>query len=192
MKQIVLFAGLLVMLAVGGCHNNQAAMSEKQSLFAQNSLLSKEQRVFADRLYVHITKTFDYFKDDPSLAEIESLEIPDEFFQFELYKKWGLGEKRDFSTKEKYYLTQLHAVEESWQIYSQVDMKNLSDQEKQFLEKVHADCGQGPVNYREETRKIQGQLDKHQQMWFDLIEATTGNKELTDRDLIVVYRMAPR
>jgi hypothetical protein len=120
------------------------------------------------------------------------LSVPPEIFHMEMYQKWGLGNKRDFSRKEKYYLMQLPMLEQVWQTYTSIDIKKLTADEKNFLQDTRAKYGKGLINLRMETMKKQGKLQPHQENWFDLIKAVTGTDVLNDNDLVFVYRSTPR
>lgn len=153
-------------------------------------VISEQQQAFAKRMFEQISRMYDLLggKDMPE----NSLSVVPELFEMEIYKKWGLGDKRDFSRKEKYYLMQLPMVEQTWQMYSGIDTAKLTADEKSFVKKNHVKYGKGLINLRKETVKEKRTLSQQQEIWFDLIKAVTGTDELDDRGLILVYKMTPR
>jgi len=152
--------------------------------------LTKEERAYSKRMFEHLCRIYDKLggKD----IDDEFFSIPPEMFEMEMYKKWGLGDKKEFSRKEKYYLMQLPTIVQTWQMYSDIDTNNLQEPENSYLKIMRAKYGNKKINLRAETIKQQGSLEPHQEHWFDLIKATTGSDELSDRDLILVYRLTPK
>ena len=165
--------------------------SPEQLLLQQidkNTALIKQEKAFAKRIYKMMVKV----KKQDESANLEDIVIDINMFDPDLYSKWGLGDKKGFSLEEKLYLFGLSQMQQAWEIYNSINLNELSEEEKNFLKKLHEEYGPGPINLREETRKKQGGLQPHQETWFDLVSAPSGHKKLNDVDLIFLYRMTPR
>ncbi len=155
--------------------------------------LSSEERAYRQRMMNFTKSLFKRFQSKgqvpPLLADFV---MPEESLQSDIYRKWGIGEKLEFSPFEKYYIMQLPMLAQTWQMYEAVDLKNLTREEQRFLDDMHAKYGNGKINYRREAAKDEGGLEQHQQDWFDLIKAATGSDTLDDKALIFLHRMTPR
>lgn len=165
--------------------------SPEQLLLQQidkNKALTKQEKGFAKRIYEMMVKV----KRQDESVNLEDMVIDINMFEPDLYRKWGLGDKKEFSLEEKMYLMGLSQILQVWEIYNSINLKELNEEEKNFLKKLHEEYGPGPINLREETRKKQGELQPHQETWFDLVSSPSGHKKLNDLDLIFLYRMTPR
>lgn len=152
--------------------------------------LAHEQKAYAKRMYEYL-KTV-YKELGPVKIADEDITIPEMMYESDIYIKWGLGAKREFSLEEKYYIMNLNQVDETWQLYSSIDLKNLNTPEKEFLERMRKQYGEGSVNLRQKAMDEGKQLVSNQQLFFDLIKAVTGDDTLDDRGLIFSYRVTPK
>ncbi len=143
-------------------------------------------------MFAFTSSIFERFREEAEerLGD-ERFTIPDEFFESEYYKKWGLGPKREFSTLEKYWMMQLPMIVQTWEKYQSIDLEKLTREEKRFLDDMRDKHGKGPINFRQETRKEKDKLGQHQVDWFDLIKACTGADELDNKGLVFLHRMTP-
>ena len=190
MKEIILWSVLFTAVIIAGCSHQE--LSGREKLFNQidqNKLLTEREKAFAKRSYELMAKV----KEQDKSVNLENMVVIDiNMFCPDSYRKWGLGNKSDFTIEEKLYLVALHQMSQTWEIYNTINLSELSDDEKYFLKEMHGKYGHGPINLKEETRKKQGVLEPQQETWFDLVSAPSGHKKLNDIDLIFLYRMTPR
>ena len=155
--------------------------------------LSPEEKAYKRRMFQYARMMFERFREQAEERFAgERFAIPEEVFESEYYRKWGLGSKREFSSVEKYYIFQLPMVAQTWEMCKSIDLENLTAEESRFLDDTHKKYGKGPINFREEMRKEEGKLEQHQETWFDLIKACTGTDDLDDTGLVVLHRLTPR
>lgn len=162
--------------------------TEKETMSEPVSL-TEEERAYASRMRVNFNSVLTHLGSGISKEDII---IPDMIYETELYRKWGLGPKRDFSLQELYYIMNLQQVESNWQMYSSIDLKNLTDAEKDNLQRTRLKYGDGPINLRQKAFDEHQSLDAHQQLFFDLIKAVTGTDTLDERGLVFAYRITPK
>lgn len=152
--------------------------------------LSDEQLRYAGRMYEYLKAVCNEFKT--SIITDQDTIIPDRAYESDVYKKWGLGPKREFTLEEKYYIMNLHYVDSIWHMYNSIDLNNLSASEQDFLERTRNKYGEHSVNLRQTVIDEGKQLDSNQKLFFDLIKAVTGDDTLDDLGLVFSYRIAPK
>ena len=165
---------------------------EDASMVPAKQLTAKEE-AYRERMRKYMSSLFERFKDKAQRSlDDPAFVIPSEIFESDAYRRWGLGEKGDFSLFEKYYIMQLPILAQTWELYVSIDLAKLSPEEQRFLDEAHTKYGNGRVNYRREVTKEKGTLDQHQEDWFNLIKAVTGSDELDDKGLVFLHRMTPK
>jgi len=152
--------------------------------------LSADQKAYASRMYEYLITIYRELGGEKITDK--DIVIPEEMFETQLYRTWGLGPKREFSLEEKYYIMNLQQVDRTWQMYQSIDLSNLTSLEREYLDKIHGEYGKGPVNLRQKTLDEKKQIDPQQKYYFDLIKAVTGSDALDDRGLVMSFRMTPR
>ena len=148
-----------------------------------NELLTDEEKACAKRIFDLI---YYHQEKDSDIA------IDRNIFDSDLYKKWGLGPKREFSIEEQIYIMGLLDMAAMWEEYNSINPDDLDESQKQYLEEMREKYGPGPLNLREEIRKKEGKLSEAQEAVLDLIEALCGHEEFGDVELIFFAARQPK
>ena len=176
-----------LVISLSGCAGPEKVETPTVSdQIESNKNLSKHEQQFAKRYYNCMISSLAGSAapsgDKQPLLDLRGL-------QSNVYKKWGLGLRKEFTPEETLYIYNIDEMARIWDMYSSVDMSKLNAGEKTHLKDMHDKYGPGKVNLREETRKSSGKLQTSQEIYFDMIEAVTGSSEFDDADLIFIYRM---
>lgn len=107
-------------------------------------------------------------------------------FNTDAYQKWGLGPQRAFCAEEMIYVASLEEMAASWDRYRQINLDNLTDPEKQYLQKMHQAFGQGPINLS--SKRGTGALSPALEKVLGEVEVLSGSKTLLDIDLVYIQR----
>jgi len=163
-----------------GCREKaEAPKPEFYALIDANPNLGDEEKGLAKRIYEH-------FSSGEKLRTLgrEDLYLPPEFFESETYKKWGFGDRRNFTTGERVYLKRIEETEDFWREYNSINMNSLSKEDQEGLEEMHQKYGVNP--------RVDETINKYpdEEEFFDAIRILTGHETLNDRDLIALKKMA--
>jgi len=107
-------------------------------------------------------------------------------FDSAAYQKWGLGPRRAFCTEEMIYVASVGDMVASWDRYRQINLDNLTEPEKQYLQKMHQAFGQGPIDLS--SKRGTGALSPTLEKILGEVEILSGSKTLLDIDLIYIKR----
>lgn len=133
-------------------------------------------------------RTFDYIYDQPK--DQTDIELKDDLFQTDLYRKWGLGERREFSLGEKVYLSTLDIIAQIWDEYENIDLTSLDQSDRDFLTQLHEKYGSGPIDLRKYRKKENGKLSEDENNVLDIVEVVSGRTIFEDNDLIFLRNWA--
>jgi rubrerythrin len=107
-------------------------------------------------------------------------------FDSAAYQKWGLGPRRAFCTEEMMYVAAVEEMVAAWDRYRQINLDNLTEPEKQYLQKMHQAFGQGPINLS--SKRGTGALSATLEKVLGEVEMLSGSKVLLDIDMIYIKR----
>jgi rubrerythrin len=107
-------------------------------------------------------------------------------FDSAAYQKWGLGPQRAFCPEEMIYVASVEDMVASWDRYRQINLDNLTEPEKQYLQKMHQAFGQGPIDLS--SKRGTGALSPALEKVLGEVEMLSGSKTLLDIDLIYIKR----
>lgn len=108
-------------------------------------------------------------------------------FDSAAYQKWGLGPRRAFCTEEMIYVASVEDMVAAWDRYRQINLDNLTEPEKQYLQKMHQAFGQGPIDLS--SKRGTGELSPTLEKVLGEVEVLSGSKTLLDIDLIYIKRV---
>lgn len=146
-----------------------------------NTELTGQEKDYAKRM-------FDYIYDHPN--DQADIELEDDLFRMPLYRKWGLGERRDFSLEEKIYLSSIEKTAQIWDEYESIDLNFLDQADKDFLTQLHEKYGSGPIDLRKYRKKENGKLSEEANKVLNILEVVSGRTMFEDNDLIFLRNWA--
>jgi hypothetical protein len=130
-----------VVMVIGFLTNRQILRTTTHSHFNKNELLDKEEKGYAKRCYGYLIERPDTSSMPPDISKYD--------FNSDIYRKWGLGKRRVFIKPEKRYILKTEDIDIMWKIYKDVDLNNLNDLEKNFLNKIHNLYGPGSLQQKD-------------------------------------------
>jgi hypothetical protein len=182
----------MLLILVCGC-SSQVGTSRLANRIDNNPILTKEEKQFAKRQIQVWLRVLEDNKDQAkAIYDSPNFQFPSEFLNSDIFRKWGFTPTEPLTLEEKYYLSQISQLDDTWKRVSTIDLDKLSPEESRFLKDMHKEYGSGRINFRQKTREKQGSLTQQQEMWFDLIKASTGDDNLDDKGLVILYRLTPR
>ncbi|MBN1123411.1 MAG: rubrerythrin family protein [Sedimentisphaerales bacterium] len=142
----------------------------------ENSQLDNAEKAYARRFFDKISIASMGFRmaSDPSV------------FGSDEYEKWGLGAQREFSVEEKAYINTIEEMALAWKTYNEIDMNDLNDMEKEYIEKMHSRYGDGDIDLS--ARRIAGEFSQAMVHLLNVSEALSGISTLSDADIVFVKR----
>jgi hypothetical protein len=152
----------------------------------QNKLLNGEEEAYAIRMYELLNNDKFHRGNNP---KEEDIQFEEGFFESDIYKKWGLADRTEFTYEDKLYLQWLEDTADGWEHYKDA-LTDLSDYEKEHLKEMHEKYGWGRINLRKELEKEGEELEATGNAMLMLTEAVCGSEELDDRALIWLDNMA--
>lgn len=145
------------------------------SYIDSNHELTDQEKDYAKRMYDYI-----YDKADDK----QDFQLDYEVFNSPLYRKWGLGDQREFSLEEKIYLSDIEKTAKTWDEYESIDINNLDHVDKDFLTQFHDKYGNGPIDLRRHRKTEKGRLSQEEIRILDIVEIVSGRTIFEDNDLI--------
>ncbi|HEV56415.1 MAG TPA: rubrerythrin family protein [Phycisphaerales bacterium] len=142
----------------------------------QNTALDDAQRAAAKRFYRLVAS------QDVGLAPAPGSTL----LGSDAYQMWGLGSSGGFSDEEKAYIAAVPLLARAWEVYQAIDLGELSENEKQYIARIHTKYGQGPVDLMK--LREGGDLSGEAAQVLDIVEALSGSLYLSDRDLVFLQR----
>ncbi len=143
---------------------------------AQNTTLDDAQRAAARRFYRLVASQRVGVAGNPGSALLGS----------DAYQRWGLGTGGGFCDEEKAYMAAVPLLARAWEAYQAIDLGELSENEKQYIARMHTKYGQGPVDLLK--LRESGDLSGKVAQVLDIVEALSGSLYLSDRDLVFLER----
>jgi hypothetical protein len=181
--------GLCAVMVIGFLAHRQILRAVAHAHFNRNDFLNKEETEYAKRCYGYLMKHPD---------DSEPLHFGTYNFDSDLYKKWGLGNRRLFIKPEKQYILRIEYIGVLWMYYEGVDLNNLDVLEENFLQKIHDYYGQRPLRPEEFLKFI-----KDNNSFFDDADFATYEymlvylseildfTEIDDHIIIFMHRLGP-
>ena len=184
-----ILVGFCAVMVVGFLTHRQILRAVVHIHFDRNDLLNEEEKEYAKRCYDYLMK-----HPDTSMP----LYFSKYNFDSELYKKWGLGKRRLFIKPEKQYILRIEYLDPLWTIYKGVDLNNLNDLEKEFLNKIHNYYGSGSLRQEDFLKFIQdsdsslfdADIETYEYMLGYLSEILNFTK-VDDHVIIFISRLGP-
>ena len=153
------------------------------SYINSNTELTGPEKDYAKRRY-------DFIYDNTN--DQQDFELNPQVFFSPLYRKWGLGDRREFLLEEKIYLSRIDETAQIWDEYESIDLINLDQADKDFLEQLHDKYGIGPIDLRHHRRKEKGNLSDEEKKLLDIVEIVSGRTLFEDNDLIFLRNWAAK
>ena len=160
-----------------------------------NPNLSEEERAYAIRYYKYgiACGSIDAISrrmKERGLKEPYSAYIWDS--RREMFDKWGVGDN-GLTLNEMTYSENLVGMVQRWEDYQEeynsIDMDNLTDIQKKYLDSIHSKCGPEPVDYCNCLKKdFPWPIHPFNRKFLKAVEgvykALTGKDRFTDRELL--------
>lgn len=159
--------------------NSGAQPNQQKSFYNKvdnNPLLNRDEKARAKRMY-------DFVHSDVAKAEIEGgISRGNPIYHSGLYDKWGLGKKNGLSLEEQAYVSAIGIMEgvsrATYEMKQVIKNKKLSDEQKDFLRKMHEDYG-NPIRFDQAGDAKSRYVDA-------FVKALFGGPKLTDAQILAL------